>query len=183
MIVIKKEGLTLFFRLTASGLLCRTCFAACPTRCVVSDAKGHLAAVITIRHHIYFAHLIVPLLGYCHLSLIRIGYHMYPWHTRKFSEILVDIFGVFYAGKIPHLASFTRHQWGDCQYVAEIPCLGYLTHLGFVNLSEGILTEFVPAYNPTAICDRRLHVSVPLLGYCSLLLIYILSSIWCPMST
>ena len=102
------KGLFALFRLTASGLLCRTCFAACPTRCVVSDAKGHLAAVITIRHHIYFVHLIVPLLGYCHLSLIRIGYHIYPQHTREFSEILVDFFGVFYAGKIPHLASFAR---------------------------------------------------------------------------
>ena len=93
---------------------------------------------------------------------------------RKFSTILVDIFGVLYAGKIPHLASFARHQRGDCQYVAEIPCLGYLTHLGFVHLGERILAEFVAAYDPTAICDDRCHSSVPLVGYCHLSLIYII---------
>ena len=56
MIPTKKEGLTLFFRLAASGLPSRTCLAACPAPSVISDAKGHLTAVITIRHHIYVAH-------------------------------------------------------------------------------------------------------------------------------
>ena len=109
MIPTKKEGLTLFFRLTAGGLLRRTCLAACPTRRVVGDAKGHLTAVITVRHHMYVAHLFFPLLGYCHLSLIPIGYHMYPYLTRQFLEILVSFFGFFYACKIPHFANLASH--------------------------------------------------------------------------
>ena len=62
MIDIKKEGLTLFFRLTASGLLGRTCLTACTARCVI-DAQGHLAAVITIRH-VCIAHHLSPCVRY-----------------------------------------------------------------------------------------------------------------------
>jgi len=108
-LVLVTEGLTLLLCLTASGLFSRTCLTARPAPSVVSDAKGHLTAVITIRHHIYFAHLFFPLLGYCHLSLIRIGYHMYPYLTRQFLEILVSFFSFFYACKIPHFANLASH--------------------------------------------------------------------------
>ena len=97
-LVLVTEGLTLLLCLTASGLFSRTCLTARPAPSVVSDAKGHLTAVITIRHHIYFAHLFFPFawllssISYTYrIPHVPIAYKRILRNSRKFLWLLLRL--------------------------------------------------------------------------------------------